>query len=251
MKSIARFLSAIFLFGMLAAPAPALQAQQAPAQSKSLALQAREAVSRDEHMDAGESESSVEEYRHSTIVKVIARYGHVSTETAAQIFEDINSAALIGAILFFLWKFLPGLFRRRSEEVSRALTEAARATEEANRRLTEVEARLMRLDSEIDAIRQQVERDVAEDEKRIHASMEAERERLIASAEQEIAALQAGAQRELKKFAADLAIDHATRRIQLTADTDRELVTQFRQGLGNGSDGAPGARARRGGGGKA
>jgi F-type H+-transporting ATPase subunit b len=232
-KPIARFLSAIFLFGMLAAPAPPLHAQQAPAASKSLAQQAREAVARDEHMDMGQSESSIEEYRHSAIVKLIARFGHVSTETAAQIFEDINSGVLIGAIVIVLWRMLPGLFRRRSEDVSRALTEAQRATEEANRRLTEVEARLMRLDSEIDAIRLQVERDAAEDEKRIHASMEAERERIIASAEQEIASLQAGAQRELKKFAADLAVDQAMHRIQLSADTDRELVKQFRQGLGS------------------
>ncbi len=237
MKPITRALAALFLFGVLAAPAPPLRAQQAPVQQKSLAQQAREAVSRDEHMDAGESESSVEEYRHSYIVKAIARLGHLSTETAAQIFEDLNSAILIGAILIVLWKMLPALFRRRSEEVSKALIEAQHATEDANRRLTEVEARLIRLDSEIDAIRQQVEKDAAEDEKRIHASMEAERERIIASAEQEIAALQAGAQRELKKFAADLAIDHAMQRIQLSADTDRELVKQFRQGLGNQSGG--------------
>lgn len=237
MKSITRFLAAFLLFGMLGAPVPLLCAQQQPAQQKSLAQQAREAVSRDEHMDAGESESAVEEYRHSDIVKMIARFGHISTETAAQIFEDLNSAVLIGAILFFLWKMLPALFRRRSEEVSKALLEAQHATENANRRLTEVEARLMRLDSEIDGIRQQVEKDAAEDEKRIHASMEAERERIIASAEQEIAALQAGAQRELKKFAADLAIDHAMQRIQLSSDTDRELVKQFRQGLGNESGG--------------
>ncbi len=251
MKLMTRFLAAIFLLGMLAVPVPQVRAQQAPAQSKSLAQQAREAISKDEHMDAGESESSIEEYRHSAIVKAIARVGHISTETAAQIFEDLNSAVLIGAILVVLFRILPGLFRRRSEAVSRALTEAQRATEEANRRLTEVEARLMRLDSEIDAIRQQVEHDAAEDEKRIHSSMEAERERIIASAEQEIGALQAGAQRELKKFAAELAIDHASRRIRLSADTDRELVKEFRQGLGNGTNGAPGAPTRRGGGGKA
>lgn len=237
MKPITRFLAAIFLFGMLAAPGPRLRAQQAPVQSTSLAQQARDAISKDEHMDMGESETSIEEYRHSYIVKIIAHYGHVSTETAAQIFEDINSGVLIGAILVVLWKILPGLFRKRSEQVSSALMEAQRATEEANRRLTEVEARLMRLDSEIDAIRHQVEKDAAEDEKRIHASMEAERERLIVSAEQEIAALQAGAQRELKKFAAELAIDHAMRRIQLSADTDRELVKEFGQGLGSGTGG--------------
>src|SRR6202012_4827012 len=129
--------------------------------------------------------------------------GHVSTETAAQIFEDINSGALLGTILIVLWKVVPKLFRSRSETLQRDLVGARIATEEANRRLAEVETRLQRLDSEIDAIRQQVEREAVQDEKRIHAAMESERERIVASAEQEIAAAQAAAQRDLKKFAAD------------------------------------------------
>jgi F-type H+-transporting ATPase subunit b len=96
-----------------------------------------------------------------------------------------------------------------------------------------VEARLLRLDSEIGSIRQQVEQESIEDEKRIHAALEAERERVVASAEQEIAAVQAAAQRDLKKFAADLAIDHAMRRIQLSNDTDRALVQEFGKSLKN------------------
>ena len=187
-------------------------------------------------MDAGE-DSQVEQYRHSDVVKAIARFGHVSTETAAQIFEDVNSGVIVGAILIVLWKVLPAMFRRRSETLRRELTEAHAATEEANRRLAAVEARLSRLDREIEAIRQQAEKDGAEDEKRIHASLESERERIVSAAEQEIAAAQAAAQRDLKKFAADLAIDNAMRRIQLSAETDRTLVREFGAELSRGPGG--------------
>jgi F-type H+-transporting ATPase subunit b len=96
---------------------------------------------------------------------------------------------------------------------------------------------MLRLDSEIDAIRQQVERESADDEKRIRAAMVAEGERIVASAEQEIAATQAAVERDLKKFAADLAIDNAMRRIQLSNDTDRALVREFGKSLNKNSGG--------------
>ncbi|MGA8531163.1 MAG: ATP synthase F0 subunit B [Acidobacteriaceae bacterium] len=215
--------------------APRLHAQTnaRPTASQSAAR----SVSKDEHMDAPEGENQIEQYRHSAVVQTIARYGHVSTETAAQIFEDINSGVLLGTILIVLWKVVPKLFRSRSETLQRDLVGARIATEEANRRLAEVETRLQRLDSEIDAIRQQVEREAVQDEKRIHAAMESERERIVASAEQEISAAQAAAQRDLKKFAADLAIDHAMRKLQLSTETDRALVREFGKNLNSGSKG--------------
>ena len=164
-------------------------------------------------------------------MNAIARFVHLKTETVAQIFEDLNSAVLILAIAIFLWKVVPKMLRKRSETLEKELIQARLATDDANRRLAEVEARLLRLDSEIDAIRQQVEQEAVTDEQRIHAALETERERIIASAEQEIGAVQAAAQRDLKKFAANLAIDNAMRRIQLSTDTDRALVREFGKSL--------------------
>jgi F-type H+-transporting ATPase subunit b len=218
---------------LLAASGPCLHAQQSLTPSQAAAR----SVGKEEHMDAPEGENQIEQYRHSSVVQAIARYGHVSTETAAEIFEDINSGVLLGAILIVLLKIVPKMFRSRSEKLQQELVGARFATEEANRRLAGVEARLQRLDSEIDAIRQQVEQEAGQDEKRIHAAMESERERIVASAEQEIAAAQAAAQRDLKKFAADLAIDHAMRKVQLSTDTDRALVREFGKNLNSGSRG--------------
>lgn len=190
-----------------------------------------------EHMDTPENSQEIQQYRHSAVVQSIARVTHLSTETAALIFEDFNSGVLIFAIAAFLWKALPKIFRTRSETLRSELIGAREATEDANRRLTEVEARLSRLDSEIEAIRHQAETEMVEDEKRIHASLEAERERIVAAAEQEIAATEAAARRDLKKFAADLAIDHAMRRVQLSTDTDRALVREFGSRLKPGAGG--------------
>ena len=233
MKKMARFAQLAVLLGALAA----LPATPALAQKGGVAArvqQAMPATTNAANADAQATRSEEDEYRHSASVKAIAHFLHVNTETMAQIFEDLNSGLLIGAILIVLAKVLPGVFRNRSQAIGKDLMQARTATEEANRRLAEVEARLSRLDSEIESIRQQAEKDAAEDEKRILAAMELERERIVASAEQEIAAAQSAAQRELKKFAADLAIDNAMQRIQLSAETDRALVKDFGTGLPGG-----------------
>jgi F-type H+-transporting ATPase subunit b len=180
-----------------------------------------------EKMDAPETNSEEEGYRHSSTVQAIAKVLHTNTETAAKIFEDFNSAVIIISILWFLAKALPKAFRKRSETIQKELVEARSATEEANRRLSAVEARLARLDSEIDAIRKQAEHDSLEDEKRIKALLEEERKRIIESAEQEIGAFSSAALRDLKHFAADLAVDRALQRIHLGADADRILVKNF------------------------
>lgn len=231
MKITSPILNAILLGGLLAVPVAGVRGQTANPVAN------RAASAGKEHMDEPETNSEVEQYRHSAVVQAIAHATGLKTETAAQIFEDINSGVLLFAIAFALWKYLPKIFRKRTEDLQKDLASARIATEDANRRLAEVEARLLRLDSEIDAFRQQVEQDSVQDEQRMHAAMEAERERIVASAEQEVAAAQATAQRELKKFAADLAIDNAMRRIQLSNDTDRALIREFGKTLGGNSGG--------------
>ena len=234
MKTTACILRTILLGALLASPITCALAQQAPDNSP------RAVASKGpggEHMDEPENNSDIEQYRHSSVVQAIAHATGLKTETAAQIFEDLNSGVLILAIVWALWKFLPKMFRKRSEGLQKDLVSARLASEDANRRLAEVEARLLRLDSEIETFRHQVEQEAVEDEKRIHATLESERERIVASAEQEIGAAQSAAQRELKKFAADLAIDHAMRRIQLSSDTDRALVREFGKSLNKNSGG--------------
>lgn len=229
-KSLHALVSLLLLGALLAVPLPRLHAQE-PSGSAQPTHPFRQ------HMDEPENGSQEEQYRHSPMVASIAHALGVKTETAAQIFEDLNSGLLLLGIGYLLWKLVPAILRKRTDTLRKDLTLAQAATEDANRRLAEVEARLSRLDGEIEAIRHQAEKDGAEEEKRLQAALESERERIVASAEQEIFAAQSAAQRELKKFAADLAIDNAMRRIQLSTDTDRALVREFGAGLSGGGGG--------------
>jgi F-type H+-transporting ATPase subunit b len=215
--------------GLLAAGSLGLP--MAYAQSAAQSAQPDHAISQPDKMDSPETNSEVERFRHAAPVQKIARMMHMSTETTAKIFEDLNSAILIGLILWFLLKMMPKMLRNRSETLQKQLMEARVATAQAADRLSAVEERLSKLGIEIEAIRQQTENDAAGDEKHIQEALEEERKRIVASAEQEISAAGAAARRELKKFAAELAVDRALGRIHLSAEDDSKLIRSFAEGL--------------------
>jgi F-type H+-transporting ATPase subunit b len=230
-----KFRLAIAVMGLgmiLALPVlPCAHAQQSAPAASSTTQTSGDALSQPNKMDAPETNHELDEFRHSAAVGALARDAHLNTELAAKIFEDINSAILIGLILWLGFKVVPKMLRNRSDALQKQLFEARAATAQANERLAVVEERLSKLGIEIEAIREQTERDSVEDEKRIGAAMEAERQRIVASAEQEIELAGAAAQRELKKFAADLAVDRALERIRLTAEDDRVLIHNFGEEL--------------------
>jgi F-type H+-transporting ATPase subunit b len=212
---------ALILFTGFTGAAPRLHAQSA----------SPDKISKPEKVDAPETNAELEAFRHSSAVQGLARHAGVSTEFMAKLLEDLNSAVLIGAILWLIFKYVPPMFRRRSETLQKQLFEARSATAEANARLAVVEERISKLGIEIDSIRAQTERDAANDEKRILESLEAEKQRLLSSVEQEIEAAGAAAKRELKKYAATLAIERAVSQIHLTPDDDRALIRSFGEGL--------------------
>jgi F-type H+-transporting ATPase subunit b len=90
-----------------------------------------------------------------------------------------------------------------------------------------VEAKLSKFDSEIAAIRAQVEAESKHDEQRIKASIQEESGRIVAAAEQEISVAAAQAKRGLRSFAAELAIEQAAKQLVLTPETDRALIAEF------------------------
>jgi F-type H+-transporting ATPase subunit b len=185
------------------------------------------------------AEQEDEEYvfKHSSSVRAIGKLFHLSPEAASSVFWGLNFLILAGFVGYFLVKLLPKTFRERRQAIEKQLIEARIATEQANERLRAVEERLGRLDAEIAAVREHVEAESAGDEARIKSTIEEERKRIIASAEQEIAAAAAAAQRRLKRFAAELAIERATARLDISEDADRALVREFALGLGGGPDG--------------
>ncbi len=170
-------------------------------------------------------------FRHSPMVQKMGRMVGMNPEQAATAFEVLNFLALVAGVGYLAVKTLPKAFRDRSSSIQRHLVDARTATEEAGARLKAVESRLSRLDEEIAAMRKQVEADTARDEQRAKVALEEETAKILAAADAEIQAATAAARRDLQRHAAELAIDHAVRRLTISAETDRRLVEGFAQRL--------------------
>ncbi len=189
------------------------------------------ATASSQNLAAAEEEDETAVYKTSPSVRAIGRLLGLSPRASSAVFEYFNFLILAGVVIFYLAKALPGLFRERQKKIDQQLVEARAATEEANQRLQVVEDRLGRLDQQIEELRRHAEQESAADEVRIKQSIEDERKKVVAAATDEIGAATAAAQTSLRKFAAELAMDRAASRLELTEPQDRLLVHEFGAGL--------------------
>lgn len=179
-----------------------------------------------------EAASSQEEQNHGflvngPIVKWASQATGWSRDTTANVFLYINFAIIFFGIAIPLTRTMPKVLRRRREDLSHNLSEARKATEDANARLSAVEAKLAGLDAEIAQFRAQVEEESKGDEARIKASIEEEKARILSGADQELSQATAQAQRNLRLFAAELAVEQASKQLTLTPEADRALIAEF------------------------
>lgn len=224
-----KLLPIIAMILCLIASAGLVHAQQ-PAMTGSASDQMSGAAEKPTESGAQEKDEN-DAYLHSKSVKAIGAKLGMSPERAATAFQVANFSVLAVVILWFMAKALPKTFRERGEAIQKHLVDARTATQEASARLSGVEERLGKLDGQIAAMRAQAEKDSALDETRIKASVEDEKHKILVAAEQEIQAATMQAQRQIQKYAAELAIEQAARKLVVSAETDRLLVQDFARRL--------------------
>ncbi|MGD0735986.1 MAG: ATP synthase F0 subunit B [Terracidiphilus sp.] len=215
---------AALVAGLAVAPCRVMAQQSAPAAT---AQNSSTAANTPKEEKPETEEEASNKFRHTALVKSAAKALHLSDEAMAKTFEFINFAIIVLAIGIPLFKFLPKFLRNRGEKVRVDIESARKVTEDANARLSAVEAKLASLGDEIQRFRAEVEAESLQDEARIKAALAEESARIVAAAEQEIGVAAAQATRGLRNFAADLAIDQATRQLKLTPETDRALIAEF------------------------
>jgi F-type H+-transporting ATPase subunit b len=175
-----------------------------------------------------EDEQQAQAFLHEgPIVKWTAKTFNLSIAASAILFEIANFLIIALAIVVPLVRFLPGHLRQRKQKLHDDLESARKIKEDADARLAAVEAKLARIDEEIQKFLSEVEAESKGDETRIKASLAEESARIVESAEQEIDMAAAQARRGLRHFAADLAIDQAAKQLNLTPEIDRELIAEF------------------------
>ncbi len=202
--------------------------QQPGGPGRSLVHESREA--------AGEDKDPRAEFKQSASVKIIARLTGLSLQQSYWLSMVLNFAVIIGVFVWAGRKYLPTMFRNRTAAIQKAMQDAQKASEEARRKLSEIEARLQRLDVEIDEMREHAAREGSAEEARIRAAAEEDARKIVAAAEQEIAAAVKAARRQLTAHAADLAVALAQKQIRVDAATDQALVRGFAGQLGSASD---------------
>ena len=229
MRRARKLFPGLLLALVLAVPfiplAPRVMAQSAaPVASSSEQASTQPA---EKNQQAEQSEDGTEAFRHSPAVKMIGHWFGLNIDQAATVFWVFNFVVLAVLVVGGLAKFMPKVFRGRTSAIQKNLQEARAATESANARLAGVEERLKNLDEQIAAMRAQAEKDAAGDEQRIKASIEEEKQKILDAAEQEITSATASARKQLQRYAADMAIEQAARKLVISAETDRLLVQEF------------------------
>lgn len=185
---------------------------------------------------AGEEKDENEEFKQSASVQLISKWTGLDVRRSYWLSMITNFLVIAALLVWAGRKFLPGIFRDRTASIQKAMQEAQKASEEARLRLSDIESRLMKLDTEIAAMRDHAEQEAAGEEARIHAATVEEAKKIVAAAEQEIAAASKAARRQLTAYAADLAVGLAKKQIRIDASTDQALVRNFSVQLGENTE---------------
>ena len=228
-KVFGLLLLAVLAAGLGLTPRPAVAQSAAPASSAETAS----STPAQSGSPSGESheQEEMKGFLESSTVRSIARVLHLNLTVTKFIFLAINFAVLFFALAIPLGRMLPKMLRKRSDALQHGIESARKLTQDANARLAAVEAQMAKLGDEIEKFRGQMEEELKADEARIKSAIEEESARIVAAAEQEIGAAAVQARRGLRRFAAELAIDHAAHQLVLTPETDRALIAEFAEGV--------------------
>ncbi len=144
-----------------------------------------------------------------------------------------NFLLLFGGLAYYLRRPLREFLQTRARGIEEGLANGKRAQEEAGAKMSAIEARLARLDEEIDGLRQQAARESDDDRRRIVDNSNAEAEKVVAVARREIEGLQRSARMELKAHVARLAVDLAEERLRkdLEPNQNQRIISRFVRSL--------------------
>ncbi|MCA1628813.1 MAG: ATP synthase F0 subunit B [Acidobacteria bacterium] len=145
-----------------------------------------------------------------------------------------NLLVFIGLLFYVLRRPLSESLVARREAIRRELTRAQEERAEALAKLEEVRARLARLDSEVEGIRAQAQREAAEERERIARATEEEMRKLRDNAQREIEGAGKAARQELRQYAAEQSVQLAEELIRrdMRAEDDARLMGDYVESLG-------------------
>jgi F0F1-type ATP synthase membrane subunit b/b' len=155
-----------------------------------------------------------------------------------EIWKFADLAIFLGAAIFILKKPIGQALAVRRDSIRNQILDAQKERDIAAEKLSEAEARLARVEQEIEGLRKQALEEAELERKRQTAAAEQEMERLKAQAARELEIVRKTAHRELQKFLATRSIEIAKQSItnELRPEDDvrliRERVRELREARG-------------------
>jgi F-type H+-transporting ATPase subunit b len=166
--------------------------------------------------------------------------GHQEKEPAF-IWKVANFLLLFGALGYLVAKNAPAFFAARSRKIEMDMADARKLRGEAAARTADVERRLANLEADIAAMRAESQAATAAEAGRVEKHTAAEIVKIEAHAQREIESAGKAARMELKRYAVQMAIDLAERKIRarMTPEIQDGLVRGFVRDLEKPPSGAP------------
>lgn len=145
-----------------------------------------------------------------------------------------NLLLFVGLLVYFLRRPILEAFRSRRESIRSELLRAQEERNAALAQLQEVEARLARLNGEVEQIRAQAQREAAEEGQRIERATEEEIRKLREQARREIENASKAARAGLREYAAEQSVRMAEEIIRrdMRPEDDERLVKGYVEELG-------------------
>jgi F-type H+-transporting ATPase subunit b len=170
-------------------------------------------------------------HRESRVEKSEQRMENEETRLSG--WKWANFLVLAGAIVYMVAKNGGPFFAARSVEIRKDMTEAAGVRKDADERAAAVDRKLANLGAEVALVKAESERDRQAEAERLRQHREAEREKIQANAQREIESAAKAARIELRRYAADLAVELAEKKIQarMTGEIQDQLVGGFMRDL--------------------
>lgn len=145
-----------------------------------------------------------------------------------------NLLIFVLALVYLLRRPLSESLAARREAIRRELMRAQEERAVAVAKLKEVEARLVNLDSEVEALRAQALKEAAEERERMTRSTEEELRKLREQAQREIEGAGKAARQELRRYAAEQSVRLAEELIrgEMQTEDDARLMSDYVENLG-------------------
>ena len=151
-----------------------------------------------------------------------------------EVWRFFNLLLFVGALVFLLRRPISASLVARRDTIRQELMRAQEERRAALAKLEEVEARLAKLDAEVETVRAQAKREAAEERESIKRATAEETRRLREQAQREIESAGKVARQDLRRYAAEQSVRLAEDLIRrdIGVEDDKRLMNEYIGDLG-------------------